>query len=42
MNNNLTIMIVDDEPVNLILLEEIAKTMDHHPITFSDSIKALA
>lgn len=34
MSNELRLMIVDDEPINVILLEEIAKEMGHSPISF--------
>lgn len=42
MVHELRLMIVDDEPVNLMLLEEIAKGLGHRPVSFSDSQKALA
>jgi response regulator RpfG family c-di-GMP phosphodiesterase len=34
MTNELRLMIVDDEPINVMLLEEIAKDMGHNPISF--------
>lgn len=42
MGRELHLIIVDDEPVNLILLEEIAKDMGHWPIAFVDPKDALA
>lgn len=42
METELRLIIVDDEPVNLMLMEEIAKAMGHRPIPFSDPKKALA
>jgi len=39
--NNFTLMIVDDEPINLILLEENTKMMGLEPITFMNPLEAL-
>ncbi len=41
MGEKLKLIIVDDEPVNVILLEEIAKEMGHNPISFLNPIEAL-
>lgn len=41
MSHELRLIIVDDEPVNVILLEEIAKEMGHFPISFLDPKNAL-
>lgn len=38
---NLTLMIVDDEPINLILLEENTKMMGYEPISFTSPLEAL-
>lgn len=40
MNFELRLIIVDDEPVNLMLLEEIAKEMGHQPISFLNPVEA--
>lgn len=40
-NKNLSFIIVDDEPVNLMLLEEIAKENGYEPLTFSSPLDAL-
>lgn len=40
MTSELRLIIVDDEPVNLILLEEIAKEMGHQPISFLNPLEA--
>lgn len=41
MSNELKLMIVDDEPINVMLLEEIAKEMGHNPISFFAPKEAL-
>ncbi|MCL4431302.1 MAG: response regulator [Epsilonproteobacteria bacterium] len=41
MINELRLMIVDDEPINVMLLEEIAKDMGHNPISFYTPREAL-
>lgn len=41
MRDELRLMIVDDEPVNVMLLEEIAKEMGHNPISFLNPSEAL-
>jgi response regulator RpfG family c-di-GMP phosphodiesterase len=41
MNGELRLMIVDDEPINVMLLEEIAKDMGHNPISFFAPAEAL-
>ena len=41
MKNELRLVIVDDEPVNVLLLEEIAKKMGHEPLAFFDPLEAL-
>jgi len=41
LEHELRLIVVDDEPINLILLEEIAKEMGHTPYSFSDPIAAL-
>lgn len=41
MKNELRLMIVDDEPINVMLLEEIAKEMGHNPISFYAPNEAL-
>lgn len=41
MNNELRLMIVDDEAINVMLLEEIAKEMGHDPVSFMDPQEAL-
>lgn len=41
MSNELKLMIVDDEPINVMLLEEIAKEMGHNPISFFTPNEAL-
>ncbi|HEX5710004.1 MAG TPA: HD domain-containing phosphohydrolase [Sulfuricurvum sp.] len=41
MTHELRLIIVDDEPVNVILLEEIAKEMGHFPLSFLNPENAL-
>lgn len=41
MQDNFRVIIVDDEPVNLLLLEEIAKEMGHDTVSFLDPNEAL-
>ncbi|OYZ62516.1 MAG: hypothetical protein B7Y17_04265, partial [Sulfuricurvum sp. 24-42-5] len=41
MKDELRLMIVDDEPINVMLLEEIAKDMGHNPISFYAPKEAL-
>lgn len=41
MQNDFRVIIVDDEPVNLLLLEEIAKEMGHDTVSFLDPKEAL-
>lgn len=41
LENDLKLIIVDDESVNVLLLEEIAKEMGHHPVSFYTPTEAL-
>jgi len=41
VKHKLNLIIIDDELINLILLEEIAKAMGYDPITFDEPLKAL-
>lgn len=41
MTHELKLMIVDDEPINVMLLEEIAKEMGHDPVSFLNPNEAL-
>ncbi len=44
MRDNMKILIIDDNPTNIVLLKRLVQTMDteHQPVCFTDSVQALA